>query len=128
VTTERVGRYKEAFSSAQIQLIEEFFANALTAIGYEPSSKGACILSREEKLAREQGHRLYQRMRSGAVRRRLRAKAKLRLLLCRGLGPVAPLLLPRLAVTSLHWQERAASSLSEDALAAEPSASLRHVS
>jgi len=107
VTAERVGRYKEAFTTPQIQLIEEFLGDELRATGYNPESNGRCILTREERVWRKRGRKCYERMRSGITRRRLLVRGRLRLVVFRWVPSLAPWAFSRLAITSSHWESRA---------------------
>lgn len=106
VTSERVGRYKSAFTAAQVQLIEEFLGDHLCAQGYQPESTGGCILSGKEKLCRQRGIDYYNRMSSGSIRRRLRAKARVRLEVLRWLSFMPAGLFSRFATTSSDWEMR----------------------
>ena len=106
VTSERVGRYKCAFTAAQIQLIEEFLGDHLSAQGYQPESTGSCLLSRTEQSCRKRGIDYYDKMRSGSVRRELRVQARARYKILRWLSFLPPRLFSRIATTSSAWEMR----------------------
>ncbi len=107
-TTERVGRYREAFTPSQVALVEEFLAAEMNSLGYPVQLQSACTLGREEELARDKGRSLYEQMGSGAIRRNMQRKARLKLTAYRWFGGVlASLPRTRLAVTSKDWLARA---------------------
>src|SRR5215469_2316778 len=107
-TTERIGRYRSGFSASQIALIEHCLGEEMSQLGYPLHSSGSVQFSPEESAALSEGLRLYDQMRSGAIRIRLRRRGKLKLGAFRLLGrPLASLPGVRLAVTSKDWQARA---------------------
>ena len=107
VTAERVGRYKEALTPAQLQLIQEFFGGDLRASGYDPQSSGDCILTKAERASQQRGEKRYQQMHSGTFRRRMLVRGRLRLAIFRWLTALTPWAFTRLAINSSHWELRA---------------------
>jgi len=108
-TTERIGRYRSRFSASQIALIEHCLGEEMSRLGYPLHSSGVIRFSLEESAALSEGLRLYDQMRSGAIRTRWRRRGKLKLEAYRLLGvPLASLPgVRRLAVTPKEWQARA---------------------
>jgi O-antigen/teichoic acid export membrane protein len=107
VTTERIGRYRNAFSPSQIALIERCLGKEMQQLGY-PLSSGPAEFTPEESVALTQGLRFYEQMRSGAIRSRMRRQGKLKLGAYRFLGgALASLPGRRLAVTAKDWEARA---------------------
>ena len=126
VTSERVGRYKAAFSATQIQLIEEFFGEHLGVHGYERESEGHCILTREDRDWQARGRKRFEQMRSGTIRRRLFARARLRLRAFRWLASLPRWAFSRLAITASDWEMRASRMGQAEAMGPHR-VSLRHV-
>jgi hypothetical protein len=107
VTRERVGRYRETFSAAQISLIEKFLADEMAALEYCPEFSCAPRLSRQEVRAWQHATELYRNMCSGAVRRRIHRHAQLRLAAYRCFGQwLAAASGKQLAITSQDWEAR----------------------
>ena len=114
-TAERVGRYRSVFSPSQIALIGNCLGEEVYQLGYPTPSTEIITFTAEESAALAQGLKLYEEMRSGAIRSRLRRKGKLKLSAYRLLGrPLAAIPWKRLAVTSKDWEARAQQSMSSD--------------
>jgi O-antigen/teichoic acid export membrane protein len=111
-TSERVGRYRSVFSPSQIALIGRCLGDEVRQLGYATPSTETATFTTEESAALAQGLKLYEEMRSGAIRSRLRRKERLRLNTYRLLGrPLAAIPWKRLALTSKDWEARAQQSI-----------------
>jgi len=106
-TTERIGRYRAAFSSSQIALIERCLGDEMRQLGYQTHTTGVVNFTARESAAFRQGMKLYEQMSSGVLRGRLRRRGKIKLDAYRWLGrPLAAIPWKRLAVTAEDWQAR----------------------
>jgi hypothetical protein len=106
-TTERVGRYRSVFSPSQIALIESCLGDGMSQLGYPRRSSGAETFTVAESAALAEGLKVYEQMRSGAIRGRFRRKGRFKLNAYRWLGrPLAAVPWRRLAVTTKDWEAR----------------------
>jgi len=109
VTAERVGRFQLAFSPPQIQLMEEFFGDHLTAYRYQSAGLHGHALTDRDKRWLQYGTRQYRNMSTGRVRRKLRAKAKIRAFAFKWRAILMRERFSRLAVASPAWAARVAN-------------------
>jgi hypothetical protein len=78
-TTEHIGRYQNAFSPAQIALVERLLGGEMQALGYPLSNRNGLVFSAHEEKAFGEAEVYYEQMLSGATRRRLRRRTRLKL-------------------------------------------------
>jgi O-antigen/teichoic acid export membrane protein len=106
-TTERIGRYRSTFSPSQIALIERCLGDEMQQLGYAPRVSEPVTFTAAESTALAEGLDLYEQMRSGVIRGRLRRRGKLKLDAYRWLGnSLAAVPGKRLAVSSKDWERR----------------------
>jgi hypothetical protein len=104
VTTDRIGRYKEAMSRSQIALVERLFGEEMQAVGYSRSNGDNVSFTSEEQKSFQKAERYYQEMVSGEIRRRFRRKGKLKLRAYQMFGWALDLIPSRrVAITDRDW-------------------------
>jgi hypothetical protein len=114
-TTERIGRSRKAFSQSQIALVETCLGDEMRQLGYSTQTTSSVKFTAQETAALAEGLKLYEQMRTGVLRNRLRRRGKIKLDAYRWLGsPLAVIPWRRLAVTSKDWQARALQSMRGD--------------
>jgi O-antigen/teichoic acid export membrane protein len=107
-STQQIGRYRSALSRSQIALIERFLGGEMSELGYPLHSTDGVQFTDGEQEAFSEGLKLYDEMRSGAIRSRHRRRGRVTLSAYRWLGsPLAALPWKRLAVSARDWEARA---------------------
>jgi hypothetical protein len=98
---DHIGRYKKALTQSQIALAEVFLNQEMQALGYQLSQSGTPLFTSEEEKCFEKAERYYEQMISGAIRRRLRRKGRLKLRAYQMFGRLLDLI-PSLRVPATH--------------------------
>jgi hypothetical protein len=101
VTADHVGRYKTALTSSQIALAELFLNQEMQTLGYSLSQSRTALFTSEEEKCFEKAECYYEQMISGAIRRRLRRKGRLKLRAYQMFGRVLDLI-PSLRIPATH--------------------------
>lgn len=78
-STDRVGRYREAFTSHQIALVERLLVPEMQALGYAISEKRDGAVSNKDGKSLRRAEAYYGQMLSGNVRNRLRRRGEMKL-------------------------------------------------
>ncbi len=107
-TTEHIGRYRDAFTPAQIALVEHFLGEEMQALGYPLANSDDLVLDSSNSKVLDDAELFYSQMLSGSIRRRLRRKAKVKLWSYRLFGRVLNLVPSwRVATTQQDWRSLA---------------------
>jgi len=107
-TTEKIGRYREAFTLSQIALAERLLGDEMRSLGYSLSNNEGLSFTAKEERSFAEAHEQYQQMVSGNIRRKLRRKGKLKLWAYQMFGRTLDVVPAwRVATTASDWRSLA---------------------
>lgn len=104
-TTEKIGRYREALTPAQIALVERLLRDEMRVLGYPLSENEGQMLTPAEERSFEKAQDDYRQMASGVIRNRFRRRGRLKLMAYKIFGRTLGLVPSwRVATTARDWQ------------------------
>ena len=107
-TTEHIGRYRQALSSSQIALVEQFLGDEMRALGYPLGNENSQAFTPGELTALKKAELSYRQMLAGDQRKKLRRRGRLKVRAYRMFGRALDLIPScHVATTNLEWRSLA---------------------